>query len=123
MLKARLQPITASEQRAAPRRLVNLGAHLRGAIAEASDVRVLDLSREGCRISPIGSMIEGSQAWLKLPGLETIGCSVVWIDSEDAGLAFHRSLHDSDLESAKASRPQVRVRSNAFGLKGARAGS
>ena len=117
MLKARLQTVTSSEQRAAPRRLVNLGGHLRGAIAEPRDVRVLDLSRDGCRVTPAGSLVEGAQAWLKLPGIEAIGCSVVWIEAEDAGFAFHRRLHDSEVEFARTSQLAVRVRSQPFGLR------
>jgi hypothetical protein len=120
MLKARVQQITSAEQRTAPRRLVNLGAHLRGAVAVPADVRVLDLSREGCRITPIGSLVEGSQAWLKLPGVEAIGCSVVRIAADEAGFAFHRMLRDTDVEFARAAQLPARVRSGSFGRKDAR---
>lgn len=117
MLRARMQQVTAAEQRAAPRRLVNLSAHLRGSVAEPCDVRVLDLSAEGCRISPVGSLVEGAQAWLKLPGIEALGCSVAWTDAEDAGCMFHRHLNASEIEYAR--RSQTPVRSEVFGVKGA----
>src|SRR5215217_201929 len=117
MIKARLQPITRSEQRAAPRRLVNLGTHLRSAAAAGSDVRVQDLSQQGCRVTVPGTFEEGDQAWLKLPGLETIGCTIIWAEDGDVGISFHRRLHEAEVASAGTPESILVQRRERFGQK------
>ena len=112
--------MTALEQRTAPRRLINLGAHLRGAKADPVDVRVIDLSPEGCRITPGGALAAGDQAWLKLTGIEAIGCSVVWTDGTDAGCAFHRTLNETEVEIARRPERSPTLGLRTFGTKDAR---
>jgi hypothetical protein len=120
-VKARVHIVDSANRRAAPRRAVNLGAHLGGAAPNFVDVRLLDLSEDGCRITSDCGLAEGAQALLKLPGIEAVGCSVAWIDGAEIGFAFHRRLHESEIESVKLQQPAPRARSYSFGTKGGRA--
>jgi len=98
MITARLQAVTASEQRAAPRRLLNIGARSRAAAAEAREVGITALSSGGCRIAPAGSLRTGDQAWLKFSSLEAVGCSITGVEEDDAVCVFHRTLHREEVE-------------------------
>jgi hypothetical protein len=106
MIVARLQTVTALEQRAAPRRLLNLGARSRAAASAPREVSVAELSSGGCRIAPVGSMQIGDQAWLKLPSLEAVGCSIMSVDENDAVCVFHRMLRPGEVDLVRAQTPQ-----------------
>ena len=70
MLAAELSVLPATDQRKAPRRIVNLAAALREEGATISSVNVLDISLGGCRLETEADLEVGGQVWLKLPGLK-----------------------------------------------------
>ncbi|HEX8643521.1 MAG TPA: Flp family type IVb pilin [Allosphingosinicella sp.] len=116
MIIARLQAVTALEQRSAPRRLLNLGARTRASASAARDVSVAELSPGGCRIAPAGSMQIGDQAWLKLPSLEAVGCSIMSVEDSDAVCVFHRMLHPGEVDLVRAQVDQP-AKSDSFGRR------
>ena len=117
MIKARLQNVTQFEQQSAPRRLLNLGAGFRGMTSDARDVKVIELTMDRCRVTPADELRVGAQAWLKLPNLEAMGCSVESIEGADASCVFHRALHPSDVELVKLQARASLVRRKRFGQK------
>lgn len=57
------------------------------------NVRMFDLSPEGCRIEVVERPRVGEQLMIKFDGLEVIQSEVCWIEDFIAGLKFERPLH------------------------------
>ena len=72
---------------------VEVGAGLRQRGASGVSVRVLDLSPEGFRVSTHLELANGSDVWLRLPGLEPLHATVAWSQGHYIGCAFERPLH------------------------------
>jgi len=72
---------------------VDLGAGLRQRGASGVSVRVLDLSPEGFRAATHLELTEGSDVWLRLPGLEPCHAKVAWSEGHYIGCSFERPLH------------------------------
>jgi hypothetical protein len=106
MLMAKLADMPASNGRSEPRRIVNIAARLDKRALPFSDVCVVDLSPDGCRLTVSGSIEAESAVWLKLPGIEAIACRIVWVEGREAGCSFQRALHDSELEQLRA-KPRI----------------
>lgn len=64
-----------------------------------ADVRVLDVSTEGARISAIHSLREGDRFYLKLPMIEAVEATVAWARDFELGCRFARPLHPAVLET------------------------
>ena len=84
--------------RQADRQEVVLGAGLRQRGANAVTVQILDLSTHGFRAATHLELSEGTDIWLKLPGLETWHSRVVWMRGHLVGCAFVRPLHPAVLQ-------------------------
>jgi hypothetical protein len=80
-------------QRRSDRLTVNLGAGLRQRGATGVAVRVLDLSTHGFRAATHLELAEGTDVWLRLPGLEPYHATVAWSEGHLVGCAFERPLH------------------------------
>jgi len=106
MLMAKLSNVPASDGRAEPRRIVNIAARLDRRASPFTDVCVVDLSAEGCRLTMSASIELDSAVWLKLPGIEAIACRIAWVEGREVGCSFHRALHDSELEQLR-SKPKI----------------
>lgn len=61
-----------------------------------AEVRVLDLSIVGCMIAREAiSFEEGGRVLVRLPGLEYMPATVLWIEDGLVGIEFERDLHDA----------------------------
>jgi hypothetical protein len=87
--------ISSHEKR--PRRseriAVEVEAGLRQRGASGVSIRVLDLSPEGFRATTHLELSQGSDVWLRLPGLEPCHATVAWAKGHFIGCAFQRPLH------------------------------
>lgn len=71
---------------------------LRAAGRANYQVRVLDLSTDGCKVELVERPSIGDQMLVKFAGLEVISATVAWVDSHVGGLKFERSLHPAVLD-------------------------
>lgn len=92
-------------QRKSERVPVDLGAALRQRGASGVSVRVLDLSPHGFRAATHLELTEGTDVWLRLPGLEPYHARVAWCEGHFIGCSFERPLHPAvvDMIVRKAS--------------------
>jgi hypothetical protein len=72
---------------------VDMSAGLRQRGASGVSVQVLDLSPEGFRAATHLQLPEGTDVWLRLPGLEPYHAKVAWTEGHYIGCAFERPLH------------------------------
>ena len=64
---------------------------------------VLDINVGGCMVDARGWAAKPDEhVMVKLPGLESLGASVVWIEDQRAGLAFDEPLYGPTLEALLA---------------------
>jgi hypothetical protein len=105
-IDAELSQIPISDGRKAERRIVNLAAALREEGAKNAKVIVVDISVLGFKAEAAEPMEEGSEVWLKLPGLEAKRSRVVWTKDKDIGCEFEWPLHPSELEVILAPAPR-----------------
>lgn len=96
-LTAELSTQNDFDGRRAERQDVVLGAGLRQRGAHAVTIQVVDLSITGFRAATHLQLMEGSDVWLKLPGLESLHGRVVWMRGHLMGCEFVRPLHPAVL--------------------------
>lgn len=77
---------------------VDMSAALRQRGASGVSVRVLDLSTHGFRAATHLELPEGTDVWLRLPGLEPYHAKVAWCEGHYVGCAFERPLHAAVVE-------------------------
>ena len=77
------------------RHSVRIGAGLSENIRPSIAIAVVDLSVGGCGIEVDIHLETDARVWLKLPGLESWPCRVVWCSDGRAGLGFDRPLHQA----------------------------
>ncbi len=101
-LNAELATAPSVRRRIHPRRsdrlATDVGAALRQRGATGVSVRVLDLSAHGFRAATHLELPEGSDVWLRLPGLEPYHAKVAWSEGHFVGCAFERPLHPAVVE-------------------------
>ena len=97
-LTGELSTEPTSGARKAERAEIILGAGLRQRGASAVTVQILDLSTHGFRAATHLELNEGTDIWLKLPGLETWHSRVVWMRGHLLGCEFVRPLHPAVLD-------------------------
>jgi hypothetical protein len=97
-LSAELSTVPGPDGRRAERSEVSLGAGLRQRGAHAVTIQILDLSTHGFRAATHLDLMEGSDVWLKLPGLESLHGQVVWQRGHILGCEFVRPLHPAVLQ-------------------------
>ena len=103
---AELHTEPESEGRRAARAEVVLGAGLRQRGAHAVTVQVLDLSITGFRAATHLELMDGTDIWLKLPGLESLHSRVVWMKGHLLGCEFVRPLHPAVLDMIVRNAPR-----------------
>jgi PilZ domain-containing protein len=57
------------------------------------NVRIFDLSPEGCKVEVVERPRVGEQLMIKFEGLEVLQAEVCWVESFIVGLKFERALH------------------------------
>ena len=82
----------AQEDRSAPRYRVNIPATLRPTGGHGFSTEVHDLSLGGFSAACVNRLRIGSLCWLKLPGLDSLQCEVIWWQSNLIGCAFQNLL-------------------------------
>jgi hypothetical protein len=88
----------APKSRASERVPIELGAGLRQRGASGVSILVMDLSTHGFRASTHLALADGTDVWLRLPGLEACHAKVMWSKGQFIGCAFERPLHPAVLE-------------------------
>ncbi len=84
---------TGPKGRRAERVPVEFAAGLRQRGASGVSVHVMDLSTDGFRAATHLELPEGTDVWLRLPGLEPYHAQVMWTKGHFVGCAFVRPLH------------------------------
>ena len=97
-IRGRIAELAGADQRLARRRLVNFGGRLREAETRESEVTIVDLSANGCRLTPPRNLAVGRVFWLKLADLEARHCDVLWIEGEQVGCEFSNALTDEEID-------------------------
>ena len=77
---------------------LEVAAGLRQRGAAGVSVQVMDLSTHGFRAATHLELAEGTDVWLRLPGLEPYQAKVAWSKGQYVGCAFARPLHPAVLE-------------------------
>ncbi len=96
-------------ERNADRVPVAVRADVRQRGASAVSVQILDLSTHGFRIDTHLTLENGTQIWVRLPGLEAMPARIAWIEGHLAGCAFDRPLHPAVLDMIVARSGGVRT--------------
>jgi len=114
MHKGQLAVLPAAEGRRTERRMVNLAASLREPGATVADAEVRNLSIDGFMADCDIPLEPGQHLFLKLPGVEALSCTVVWIDGGKVGFEFTAPLHQATLDQLTAATRKAPPR-NHFG--------
>jgi len=89
----------ASQDHRVSRRVeLSLDAEIRKSGGSFVSVPVLDLSTHGFRIESPLWLKEGSDLWLRLPGLEARHAKTAWVRGAVSGCAFVEPLHEAVLD-------------------------
>ena len=76
------------DQRVVRRRIVSISAYAREADLALFEVRVMDLSTEGCRIEGAIDLEQATRIWIKIPGVTPRAALVAWGRAGEAGCRF-----------------------------------
>jgi hypothetical protein len=85
-------------ERGAGRRPVPGEVGLRVAGKATYQVRVFDLSTDGCKVELVVRPSIGDPMLVKFEGLEVIGATVAWVHGHTGGLKFERPIHPAVLD-------------------------
>jgi len=88
----------APKGRVSKRVPIEVSAGLRQRGAAGVSVQVMDLSTHGFRVMTHLELAEGSDVWLRLPGLEACHATVAWTKGNYVGCRFERPLHPAVLD-------------------------
>ena len=86
------------DRRTVRRNVVSLSAYARETDAKVWDVEVIDLSIDGCRIRGEVALEQGTDIWLKIPGIAPRSARVRWVGEREAGCEFHDPVANATLE-------------------------
>ncbi|HVQ08174.1 MAG TPA: PilZ domain-containing protein [Allosphingosinicella sp.] len=92
------RPPTDRPSRKSKRVALELGAGLRQRGGTGVSIQILDLSVDGFRASTHLELAQGTDVWLRLPGLEPYQAKVAWSKGHYVGCAFVRPLHPAVLD-------------------------
>ena len=100
-IDARIIDRDDNDARRLPRRMVNLAAHLHDEAA-VRHVQIVDLSQGGCRVRSEQTGAVGGALLIKLPGLEPLRATTIWVGTGEFGCSFETELHPATLELVAA---------------------
>jgi hypothetical protein len=92
------RPAPQRASRKSQRVALELGAGLRQRGGTGVSIQILDLSVDGFRASTHLELANGTDVWLRLPGLEPYQAKVAWSKGHYVGCAFVRPLHPAVLD-------------------------
>jgi hypothetical protein len=99
-------PAASGLEPRAPRRPVDLAAHVRRAWGQVVDVELLDLSYDGCRVRTPEYLWPGEAIQFSIPRRGAIEAAVRWCKDGEAGLAF--AVEEQAPEAIKVERASFR---------------
>ncbi len=67
-------------------------------MAHETKVQLRNLSRTGFWTEWLYSLRMGDLLWLKIPGIERLSATVVWIEGFTIGCSFERPLHPAVMQ-------------------------
>ncbi|MGP1352856.1 MAG: PilZ domain-containing protein [Parasphingopyxis sp.] len=86
------------ERRVAPREPVEMRAGFRKTGYDAAKADVTDLSQTGCKVDTAMSLGEGTEVWVRLPGLQPKQAKIAWSRGFEAGCEFAEPFHPAVLD-------------------------
>src|SRR5690348_2460752 len=88
----------APEPRGAGRQKLDAEVGIRRAGMHPFRVRLIDASREGCRIELVERPAVGERIWIKFEGLEAVEGTVRWVAGHIGGVQFTHPFHEAVFE-------------------------
>lgn len=82
-----------NERRHADRTSLYLKVTVRERGRTAQPAELTSISASGCEIQNAALLSDGSQAWVKIPGLESLLGRAVWTNGSRSGMQFEQPLH------------------------------
>jgi hypothetical protein len=104
-LAAALEQRLAFDRRRYMRQPVQVGGGLSDNSRASVPITVTDLSTSGCGIETMNHLEQDSRVWVKLPGLASVPCRVVWFRDGRAGLDFDNPMHQAVVDHICARSP------------------
>lgn len=96
-------PLSENDQRGESRRAITVEAKCREHGSFRTEVYLIDLSANGCRVETSLRIRPGQHIWLSLGGLESRLAHVRWSDQNAMGCQFDEPLHDAVIAQLSAS--------------------
>jgi hypothetical protein len=93
--KAKLGDSEIARLRSSQRRFVNIAAHAREERGQPMQVRISDLSTDGCAIVGDFHFEQATCIWIKMPGISARRARIVWSRHGSAGCEFESRLAES----------------------------
>jgi hypothetical protein len=94
-LTAQVALIPGQDHRRASRRRVDFAGFAEHANLSGREVRITDLSVEGCRLADADTLAEGAEIWLKISDYLPQRALVAWVADGAAGCEFSIPLSPS----------------------------
>lgn len=88
---------SSAERRSDQRDAVDFSGRITTASEWRAMCRVVDLSRNGARLTTYTPLEPDSTIWVRLPGMEQRAATVAWADGLTAGCSFHTPLAEREL--------------------------
>lgn len=82
-----------TERRRQGRAPLEIEVFVRERSRSANSARLIDLNSFGCCVENVVLVQRDAQAWVRLPGLESLGVRLVWSDGIRFGFEFDTPLH------------------------------
>jgi hypothetical protein len=95
------------ERRDSERAPVAIIAMLRRQGRTAYQVKLRDLSRNGCRAETLSRIIIGDHVWVTIPGFTAIEGTVRWTDKINFGIEWEKRIHPSVFEHIRTNYPDA----------------
>ncbi|MET0589312.1 MAG: PilZ domain-containing protein [Novosphingobium sp.] len=96
-------PNQPTERRTAQRTSLHVPVTFRERGRSELSATMTSVSQTGCSVTGGGLTFEGSQVWVRIPGLESMLSRVIWNDGIRCGLWFEQALHPAVADRFAAS--------------------
>ena len=77
------------------RRHLNAEIRIRRSGTRGFHVRIFNASPAGCKVEFVERPSVGERVWVKFDGLDTLECTVRWVEGHTGGVEFERPLHEA----------------------------
>lgn len=90
--------VDTEDRRRSPRVTLDADVAFRRPREAFYDIKVHDLSAQGCRIGVPERLEQGDLVWVQLPSLESLPGWIRWTTNPESGVEFDRPLHRAVFE-------------------------